>query len=76
MAKLAPIHWRRFDKFLIFVGCRLMRERGDHRVYQRPGLIRPIVVPRDTQLPVFIIRNNLRLLGVAIEQYLKILDQV
>jgi len=76
MAKLAPIHWRRFDAFLRFVGCTLVRERGDHRIYQRPGLIRPVIVPRDTQLPVFIIRNNLRVLGISVEEYLKILEEI
>lgn len=76
MAKLAPIHWRRFDKFLIYVGCRLVREKGDHRVYTRSGLLRPIVVPRDTQLPVFIVRNNLRVLGVSVDEYLKIMDSL
>lgn len=76
MAKLAPIRWRRFDAFLRFVGCTLVRERGDHRVYQRKGLARPVIVPRDTQLPIFIIRNNLRVLGISIEEYLKILEQL
>lgn len=76
MAKLAPIHWRRFEKFLLYVGCTFTREKGDHRIYVRDGLIRPVVVPRDTQLPIFIIRNNLRVLGVSVEEYLKILDQI
>lgn len=70
MAKLAPIDWRRFEKFLLYVGCRFVREKGDHRIYWREDLYRPVVIPRDAQLPVFIIRNNLRVLGVSIEQYL------
>lgn len=76
MAKLAPIHWRRFEKFLLFVGCRFVREKGDHRVYWRIGLLRPVIVPRDTQLPIFIIRNNLRVLGISVEEYLKILESL
>ena len=76
MAKLAPIHWRRFEKFLLYAGCTFSREKGDHRIYVRDGMIRPVVVPRDTQLPVFIIRNNLRVLGVSVEEYLKILDHL
>lgn len=76
MAKLAPIHWRRLERVLLYLGCRFVREKGDHRIYSRDGLIRPLVVPRDTQLPVFIIRNNLRVLGVSIEEYLNILDRL
>lgn len=74
MPKVAPIHWKIFEKFLFSVGCELIRERGDHRVYSRQGLKRPVVIPRDTQLPIFIIRNNLRILGISSPDYLKILE--
>ncbi len=76
MPKLAPIHWRRFERFLLYVGCELVREKGDHRIYSRPGLLRPVIVPRDTQLPVFIIRNNLRVLNISHDEYLKIIGQM
>lgn len=76
MARLTPIHWKRFEKFLLFVGCRFEREKGDHRIYWRSGLNRPVVIPRDEQLPIFIIRNNLRLLGIKPEEYLEILKQI
>jgi len=45
MASLKPIHWKRFEKFLIFIGCGLEREKGDHRIYWRKGLKRPVVIP-------------------------------
>lgn len=76
MAKLTPIHWKRFEKFLFFVGCELKRTKGDHRIYWRVGLKRPIVVPTDTQLPVFIIRNNLRELGISPQEYLELLKRI
>lgn len=75
MAGLTPISWKKFEKFLLLVGCEFKRERGDHRIYWRSGLPRPIVVPRDTSLPIFIIRNNLRLLGVSVEEYLELLKK-
>ena len=76
MPRLAPIHWKEFEKFLLRVGCTLEREHGDHRIYWRPGLKRPVVIPRDSELPVFIIRNNLRILGVSPKEYLDILEQL
>ena len=39
-----PIKWREFDKFLLFVGCEFKRSKGEHRIYGRQGLKRPIVV--------------------------------
>jgi len=76
MARLSPIHWKKFEKFLLFVGCHFVREKGDHRIYWREGLKRPVVIPRDTELPVFILRNNLRILGIDTEKYLEILKQI
>ncbi len=76
MARLTPIHWRKFEKFLLFVGCRLEREKGDHRIYWREGLKRPVVIPKDKSLPVFVIRNNLRILGISPEEYIEILKRV
>lgn len=76
MPRVTPVHWRRFEKFLLYVGCTFVREKGDHRIYMRDGLSRPVVVPRDTQLPIFIIRNNLRVLGISTDDYLQILERV
>lgn len=76
MARLTPIHWKKFEKFLLFVGCRLEREKGDHRIYWREGLKRPVVIPKDKALPVFVIRNNLRILGIGPEEYIEILKRV
>ena len=76
MPKITAIHWKKFEKFLFEVGCIFKREKGDHRIYWRKGLSRPIVLPRDTQLPVFVIQNNLRLLGISREQYLEILERI
>lgn len=76
MARLAPLHWKKFDKFLLYIGCRFERGKGDHRIYWREGLKRPVVIPRDEELPVFIIRNNLRILGISPEEYLEILKRI
>jgi predicted RNA binding protein YcfA (HicA-like mRNA interferase family) len=75
MPKLAPIHWRELEKFLLSVGCTLVRETR-HRVYHRPGLKRPVIVPKYNQIPVFVIRNNLRVLGISVEEYLRILEEL
>ena len=76
MPRITPISWKKFEKFLLFVGCKFAREKGDHRVYIRDGLVRPIIVPQETALPIFIIRNNLRVLGISPEEYLAILEKI
>jgi predicted RNA binding protein YcfA (HicA-like mRNA interferase family) len=76
MARISPIHWKKFEKFLLFIGCHFEREKGDHRIYWRKDLKRPVVIPRDRELPVFVIRNNLRILGISSKEYLDILKDV
>ena len=76
MPRIIPLHWKKFEQFLLYVGCTLERERGDHRIYWRKDLKRPVVIPRDSSLPVFIIRNNLRILGIAPKDYLDILKRI
>jgi len=70
MPKIASVHWKKFEKFLLSVGCTFHREKGDHRVYWKEGLNRPVIIPRDKQLPPFIILNNLRTLGISRQAYI------
>ena len=73
MDKVGKVSWQRFEKFLFAIGCEFRGETGDHRKYKKPGLLRPIIIPRDKQLPQFIIMNNLRTLGMTKEEYAEII---
>ncbi|MBI2588585.1 type II toxin-antitoxin system HicA family toxin [Candidatus Saccharibacteria bacterium] len=73
MSRIAPIKWRRFEKFLFAVGCKFIRQESSHRVYWKEGLNRPIILPTYDPVPVFIIKNTLRSLGIDNMTYLKIL---
>ena len=74
MPRIQSIHWQEFEKFLIKIGCQFKREKGDHRIYWKAGIKRPVVVTRDTSLPAFIILNNLKVLGISREEYLRIIN--
>lgn len=76
MSRITPIPWRKFEKFVLYVGCKFDRQRGDHLIYIRSDLKRPVVFPEDDQIPVFIIRNNLRILKISSEEYLEIMNRV
>ena len=70
MGRIGSIHWKEFERFLISVGCTFKREKGDHRVYWKEGIKRPVIVPRDAELPPFIVLNNLKVLGISRDTYL------
>jgi len=76
MARLTPISWKDFEKFILFLGCKFKHQKGSHRVYTRSGLKRPLVVPAYDEIPMFVIRNNLRILGMTTEEYLEILKRL
>lgn len=76
MSRIAPIHYRRVVRILEYEGFALARERGDHMVFTKPGIDRPVVVPRYDPLPVFIIKNVLRTARIPRERYLELLEQV
>ena len=55
----------------------IMKEKkGDHRIYGRDDLKRPVVFPEDKEIPVFVIRNNLRVLGISHNEFLNILEKI
>lgn len=77
MPQLNPVSFNKFDKFLKYAGCVFVRQKGSHCVYQRAGLIRPIIVPYHAkEIPVYIIKNTLRNLGMTTDNFLEILNQL
>ena len=74
LPRITPIHWKEFAVVLEKAGCHFDRQQGDHCIYKRDDLKRPIVFPMDKDLPVFIIQSNLRTLGISREEYFKLLE--
>lgn len=76
MGKLQSLSPAKFEKFLKYIGCIYIRQKGSHRVYRRSGLIRPIIIPiHSGDLPVLVIKNTLRQLNISTEKFLEILDR-
>ncbi|HCU24250.1 MAG TPA: hypothetical protein DF383_04455, partial [Deltaproteobacteria bacterium] len=47
-----------FESFLEKIGCEYVRTEGDHNIWRKPGLKRPLVVRKKKDLPIFEIKNN------------------
>ena len=76
MTRLAPLSLKKWTKFLGFVGCHFKRKgKGDHLVWDRKDLKRPIIFQDDKEVAVAIIKSNLKTLGLSTEQYLEILEK-
>jgi predicted RNA binding protein YcfA (HicA-like mRNA interferase family) len=57
-------------------GFTFNRQRGDHLIYTKPGVARPLVIPAYHEVPVFIIKNLIRSAGMSREKYLEALQDL
>ena len=76
MPRITPIPARRLRKLFEKKGFRLVRTEGDHFVYTKSGLSRPVVIPNWPAVPVFIIKNNLRTANISREEYFELLKKI
>jgi predicted RNA binding protein YcfA (HicA-like mRNA interferase family) len=75
MPKLSPVSYKILRKVFEADGFQCVRMEGDHMVFTRPDVARPIVVPKYASVPVFIIKNNLRTAGISRDRYFELLSQ-
>jgi predicted RNA binding protein YcfA (HicA-like mRNA interferase family) len=57
-------------------GFKCVRVEGDHYVYTKPGIARPVVIPEWPEVPVFIIKNNLRTANISRDEYFELLGKI
>lgn len=74
--KLTPIHWRKLAKVFELDGWKLSRIKGDHLIYIKKNFPRPVVIPKDSSIAIFIILNNLKTARISRQRYFKLLKKV
>ncbi|HEY5345707.1 MAG TPA: type II toxin-antitoxin system HicA family toxin [Verrucomicrobiae bacterium] len=75
MPKFAPVDWKTLERIFIASGFQFARQEGSHRSYLKPGVARPVVIPAYREVPVFIIRNNLKTAGISRDDYFSLLEK-
>jgi predicted RNA binding protein YcfA (HicA-like mRNA interferase family) len=63
MPKLSPVSHETLRRIFEADGFRCVRTEGDHMVFTKPGVLRPVVIPKYSAVPILIIKNNLRTRG-------------
>jgi predicted RNA binding protein YcfA (HicA-like mRNA interferase family) len=76
MPKISPIPAKKLMRVFEKAGFSCVRIEGDHYVYTKDGVARPIVIPDWREIPVFIIKNNLRSANISREEYFTLLAEV
>ena len=75
MPKFAPVDWKTLESVFLAAGFRFIRQEGSHRSYVKEGIARPVVIPTYREVPVFIIRNNLKTAGISRDGYFRFLER-
>jgi hypothetical protein len=44
-------------------------------IFTKRGAIRPVVIPRSSEVPVFISKNNMRIADMSRDEYFELLDR-
>ena len=73
MPRLTPTSWQTQVRIFEKYGCTFVRERGSHLVYDHPKAKRPVVIPKYEEVPVTVIRTNMRTVGMTREEYFRLL---
>ena len=76
MEKVGRIGWKRFERFLLKIGCEFKGQEGSHRKYKKEGILRPVIIPAVDDLATFIILNNLRTLGISKKVFIEMIGRL
>jgi len=63
-----PIDWKELVKLCESEGCKRDREKGDHYIMTKPGMARPVVIPKKKGLKEDIVLSVARTLGLNRKQ--------
>lgn len=74
MAAIRSVSYKTLVEVFERDGFGFLRQRGDHLIYTKPGVRRPLVIPIYQEVPVFIIKNLLRTAGMNRERYFELLQ--
>ena len=74
MARLTPVHWKRLEEVFLAAGFVFARQEGSHRSYSRTGTLRPIVIPTYDEVPVAVIKSNLKTADLSRDEYFRLLE--
>jgi predicted RNA binding protein YcfA (HicA-like mRNA interferase family) len=72
--RLTPQHWRTLECVFLCAGFTLARKTSSHRVYEKPGTSRPVIIPEYEEIDVRIIAGLLRTAGMSRNEYFNLLS--
>ena len=75
MSRITPQPWRTLERVLLRAGFVFVRQASSHRVYEKPGVLRPIIIPEYEEVDAAIIQGLLRTAKMSRAEYLRYLSE-
>lgn len=74
MPRITPISWKILECIFLKDGFKFDRQNGDHRVYVKKGILRPVVIPTYKEIDTEVIKSNMRSAGMSRDRYFELLN--
>lgn len=74
--KITPTDYKTQIKIFELAGCKYVRIRGDHLIYHYPGAICPVIISKYNEIPVFVIKNNMKVIELSRDRYIELLQKI
>jgi predicted RNA binding protein YcfA (HicA-like mRNA interferase family) len=76
MPRLTPQSWKTLEAVFLRDGFAFVRQASSHKVYEKSGVLRPVIIPQYEEIDVDIIRGLLRTAGLSRKRYFEILRKL
>lgn len=77
MGKKTSVKTSDFRKVLIFLGLTLQRTKGSHESWAKKGMTRPVIIQTSKkEIPIHILKSNLKTLDLSEDDFFEILDKM
>ena len=74
--KLSNVSLTQFRQFLSYIGCVCVSTLGGHEKWKKEGCLRSVILQTHIDpVPEFIVKNNLRTLGLSRNDFIEWLKQ-
>lgn len=76
MSRITPIHWKKLKGIFENDGFVKNREESSHIAMVKPGVVRPVIIPKYTSIGLDIILSNMRSAKMSRKKYLELLKKI
>ena len=76
MRNLSNVSVSEFRAIMLLLGLSKVRTKGGHEAWMKAGMTRPAIVQTHVDpVPEYVLRNNLRIIGISREEFLTLLEK-